>query len=114
MSYTLQSVAATDASLTEGVNIKDKDGVASANKWLNFRSGKIVYKPYKLVASEPEIQPVQLAITMFNIPVIPMPTNLTLTGGVKQSYAATSAAWNNALSTYASIGSSATASYKLV
>jgi len=114
VSYTLQSVAAANATLAEGVKIKDKDGVASDNKWLNFRSGKIVYKPYKLVASEPEIQPVQLAITMFNIPVIPMPTNLTLTGGVKQSYAATSAAWNNALSTYASIGSSATASYKLV
>jgi hypothetical protein len=51
---------------------------------------------------------------MFNIPTIPMPTNLTLTGGVKGSYAATSAAWNNALSTYATIGSSVTASYKLL
>jgi hypothetical protein len=115
VSYTLQSLAAANASLTEGVNIKDKDAVASSNKWLNFRSGTIVYKPYKSVTnSSPDIQNVQLDITMFNIPTIPMPTELTLTGGVKESYAATSAAWNNALSTYASIGSSATASYKLV
>ena len=120
VSYTLQkSVAATDATLTEGVNIQGKDDegndAVSANKWLNFRSGTIVFKPYKLlVADEPEIQNVQLDITMFNIPTIPMPANLTLTGGVKESYAATSAAWDDALSTYASIGSSVTASYKLV
>jgi hypothetical protein len=114
VSYTLQTAAAANATLTEGVTIKDKDAVASSNKWLNFRSGKIVFKPYIVSGIVKEIQSVQLAITMFNIPVIPVPTNLTLTGGVKESYAATSAAWNNALSTYASIGSSATASYKLV
>ena len=115
VSYTLQSAPAANATLTEGVNIKDKDAVASSNKWLNFRSGKIVYKPYKLVAGQKVIPPnVQLDITMFNIPVIPVPAQITLTGGVKESYAATSAAWNNALSTYASIGSSVTASYKLV
>ena len=118
-SYTLQKNApAANATLEEGVNImyKNSEGnnAESANKWLNFRSGKIVFKPYILVGSEKDIQPVQLDITMFNIPTIPMPTNLTLTGGVKGSYAATSAAWNNALSTYASIGSSVTASYKLV
>ena len=115
VSYTLQNVAAASAILLDGVFIKDKDAVASFNKWLNFRSGEIVFKPYKLVPNSPvDIQDVETANTVFNIPVIPVPTNLTLTGGVKESQTATSAAWSDALSTYASIGSSVTASYNLL
>ncbi len=114
VSYTLQSVPAANATLAEGVTIKDKDGVASSNKWLNFRSGVIVYKPYKSVPNfPPDIQNVQLDITVFNIPTIPMPTNLTLTGGVKESHTATRAAWDDALTTYGAITNSVTASYKL-
>ena len=113
VSYTLQSAPAANATLAEGVNIMDKDAVASSNKWLNFRSGKIVFKPYKLVAGVKEIQNVQLDLYVFNIPTIPVPAKITLTGGVKESYAATRATWSDVLSTYATIGSSVTANYKM-
>ena len=110
LSYTLQNTAAANASISEGVKIVDKLGADSINKWLNFRSGEIVFKPYK----GSTVQSVQTARTVYNVPSIPMPTNLTLAGGVKESYDATRGAWDNALNTYASISSAVTASYKLV
>jgi len=118
LTHTLQSDAPADAALASGIKIKDKDGADSVKSWLNFRSGEIVFKPYYTLAllsdTTPTIVDTETVKTVYNIPKIPMPTNLTLTGGVKESHTATMAAWSDALSTYASIGSSVTASYKLV
>ena len=110
VSYTLQNTAAENASLSEGVKIKNKLGADSVNEWLNFRSGEIVFKPYK----GSTVQSVQTERTVYNIPKITLPANLTFTGGIKESYDATKVAWNDALSAYASVSSSVTASYKLV
>ena len=113
--HTLQTAAASNATLVEGIKIKDKNGAESSNKWLNFRSGDIVFKPYNLVPNfDPDIQSVQSVIPVHNIPVIPVPTNVALTGGVKESYDATKSTWDDGLSTYVSASSSVTSAYKLV
>ena len=116
LSYTLQS--SIPSSSASGVNIVAKDGTESDNEWLNFRSGEIVFKPYSnvlgLSGNSPDVQDVQTVRTVFNIQDVPMPTNMTLVGGVKESYNATQSEWDDALSAYASISSSVTASYKLV
>jgi surface protein len=113
--FTLQTAAASNATLAEGIKIKDKNGAESDNKWLNFRSGDIVFKPYNLVPNfDPDIQSVQSVIPVHNIPVIPVPTNVALTGGVKESYDDTQSTWDDGLSTYASASSSVTSAYKLV
>lgn len=114
--YTLQDVAAVNASLTEGVKIKDSTGTPSVNKWLNYKSGEIVFKPYFNIlflsnASPSEVN-LETVKTVFNIPSIPMPTNMVLTGGVKESHTATKTSWDDALAVYAN--SSLTASYKLL
>jgi len=110
--HTLQTAAASDATLAEGVKIKDKDGAESSNKWLNFRSGDIVFKPYQLVPNfAPDIREVETVKKIHNIPVIPVPTNVALTGGVKESYDATKSTWDDGLSVYAS--SPVTSAYKL-
>ena len=116
LSYTLQS--SIPSSSASGVNIVAKDGTESDNEWLNFRFGEIVFKPYSnvlgLSGNSPDVQDVQTVRTVFNIQDVPMPTNMTLVGGVKESYNATQSEWDDALSAYASISSSVTASYKLV
>jgi hypothetical protein len=116
LSYILQS--AIPSSSATGVKIFDMNGSNSVKEWLNFRSGDIVFKPYIynqfLSDNEPDIQNVQLVRKIYNIHDIAVPTNLTLTGGVKESHSATKVAWNDALSAYASVSSSVTASYKLL
>jgi len=112
--HTLQTAAASNATFAEGVKIKDKNGAESSNKWLNFRSGDIVFKPYQLVPNfAPDIREVETVKKIHNIPVIPVPTNVALTGGVKESYDATKSTWDNGLSTYVSASSSVTSAYKL-
>jgi|Laugresu1bdmlbdd_1035124.scaffolds.fasta_scaffold00002_75 hypothetical protein len=118
LSHTLQSAAPADAALASGIKIKDKDGADSANSWLNFRSGEIVFKPYYNLAflsdATPVIVELETVKTVYNIPTIPMPTNMVLTGGVKESHTATKSSWDDALATYSAITSSVTASYKLL
>jgi hypothetical protein len=107
--FTLQDTAAANATF---VKIKNKNGDESSNKWLNFRSGDIVFKPYQLVPNfDPDIRQVETVKKIHNIPVIPVPTNVALTGGVKESYDATKATWDDGLSVYAS--SPVTSAYKL-
>jgi hypothetical protein len=110
--FTLQNTAAANATFAEGVKIKDKNGDESSNKWLNFRSGDIVFKPYQLVPNfAPDVREVETVKKIHNIPVIPVPTNVALTGGVKESYDATKSTWDDGLSVYAS--SPVTSAYKL-
>lgn len=117
LTVTLQSTAPTTSALTDGVKIGDSDGVLSSNTWKNFRSGTITFKPY-YTARVTSSNDAQIEIDdektedILNIPVVGLPANVSLTGGVIESYDDTRLDWDNDLVIYSGL-SSITASYDL-
>lgn len=118
----LQTTGPTTSSITHGVSVLDINGNATSQQWLNFRSGKIVIRPYKTpkIDSDDD-EPVIVSgydheEIINNIPVID-PVNaesVTLTGGVIESYNATHMDWTNEISTkYPNVSSFLTVSNNL-
>ena len=117
LTVTLQSTAPTTSAVTDGIKIGDSDGSLSSNTWLNFRSGTITFKPYytaRVTSSDDAQNEIDDEKTedILNIPVVDLPANVSLTGGVIESYDDTKLEWDNDLSDYSGL-SSITASYDL-
>lgn len=108
---TLTNVSADSSSSSDGINVKDIDGNAvSSYLWPNFTDANIVFKPYytpKVDSSDDE--PVVIndpdTYNIMNVPVIDLPANVSLTGGVIESYDATVMAWTNDLDKYNGLSS---------
>lgn len=118
LTVTLQSAAPTTSALSDGVKIVDSDGVLSSNTWKNFRSGIIIFKPYYTarVTSSNDAQTEiddEKTENIMNVPVIDLPANVSLTGGVIDSYDDTKLEWDNDLVVVYYGLSSITASYDL-
>jgi len=117
LTVTLQSAAPTTSALSDGVKITDSSGSLSSNTWKNFRSGTITFLPYYTarVTSSNDAQTEiddEKTEKVLNIPVIDLPANVSLTGGVIESYENTKLEWDNDLIVYYGL-SSITATYDL-
>lgn len=118
LTVTLQSTAPTTSALTDGVKIGGSGGSLSSNTWKNFRSGTITFKPYYTARVTSSNDAPQIEIDdektedILNIPVVDLPANVSLTGGVIESYDDTKLDWGNDLDNYSGL-SSVTASYDL-
>lgn len=118
----LQTTGPTTSSITDGVSVLDINGNATSQQWVNFRSGTIVFRPYKTpeIVSDDD-QPVIASgydheETINNVPVIDTvdPDTVTLTGGVIESYNATQMDWTNEMPTkYPNVSSFLTVSNDL-
>jgi hypothetical protein len=102
ITVTLTTTAASTSSVSHGIYISDINGNVSTSMWSNFDAATINFKPYytpKVDSTNDE--PVVIEDTVFypilNIPVIDMPANVSLTGGVIESYNATNMSWDNDL-----------------
>lgn len=119
LTVTLQATAPATSALSDGVNILNYSSSLSSNTWKNFRSGTVIIKPYytaKVTSSDDpaiEIENAARNFPILNIPMIEVPANVSLTGGVIESYKDTTMDWDNDLSDYSSASSSTTASYDL-
>jgi hypothetical protein len=108
ITVTLATTSAGSSSGSDGIYIADIDGNLSNSMWGNFDSGNVIFKPYytpKVESSHDtpvvidDEQEQEIYIIM-NIPVIDMPTNVSLTGGVIESYYDTYISWDNDLEKY--------------
>jgi hypothetical protein len=126
---TLQDSAANSSAASDGILIDLTGGTNSSNKWLNYRSGKIFFVPY----DTPRVSPRFVSFTptvrnhddkieqdsakteklILNIPVIDMPKNVLLVGGVVESYSGTQLKWSDDRDDYPQ-GVSVGPSYDLV
>lgn len=110
---TLQDSAgdADSSAASDGILIDLTGGTNSANKWLNYRSATISFVPY----TTPRVSPRFLTYTpnfrhdngkiennaaktekfILNIPVIDMPKNVLLVGGVVESHKGTQLKWSD-------------------
>jgi hypothetical protein len=105
ITVTLATTSAESSSVSHGIYIPDIDGTLSTSMWGNFDSGNVIFKPYQTPKVESSddtpvvIHDPQTKVIM-NIPVIDMPTNVSLTGGVIESYHETYISWDNDLEKY--------------
>jgi hypothetical protein len=111
------TLTADSSSSSDGIYVKDIDGNAVSYLWPNFKDANILFKPYytpKVHSSDDEPVVIDDPVTepILNIPVIDLPADVSLTGGVLESYTGTVMAWTNDLDKYDGAGS-ITASFHL-
>ena len=105
ITVTLTTTAASTSSVSDGIYISDIDGNVSTSMWSNFDAATINFKPYytpkvNSTDDEPVVIEDPASHHILNIPVIDMPANVSLTGGVIESYNATYMSWDNDLAKY--------------
>ena len=113
--------AATSAT-SDGILIDLPLGTNSSNKWLNYKSGTISFVPYKT----PRVSSVNNGNNntyvkiesntaynkdILNVPVIDMPKNVLLVGGVVESYSGTQLTWSDDSGNYPDATSAVVPSY---
>ena len=122
LSVMLQDTPASNSDASSSIKVNDIDGNDSA-PWLNYRSGTISFVPYKsprvfgsiidgdvlIQSNDPEVVDTKLIL---NIPVIDMPENVLLVGGVVESHTGTRLEWLDNRLEYSN--TSVTPSYELV
>lgn len=122
MSVMLQDTPASNSDASSSIKVNDIDGNDSA-PWLNYRSGTISFVPYKsprvfgsiidgdvlIKSNDPEVVDTK---PILNIPVIDMPENVLLVGGVVESHTGTRLEWLDNSLEYSN--TSVTPSYELV
>jgi hypothetical protein len=109
LSVMLTSTPASDSDASSSITVNDVDGNDSA-PWLNYRSGTISFVPYKsprvfgsILDDDIQIEsgPAEADTKpILNIPVIEMPDNVQLVGGVVESHDGTQLTWSSHLSDY--------------
>jgi hypothetical protein len=116
LTVTLTTVSAGSSSSSDGIHIQDIDGDAVSYLWLNFTDANIVFKPYytpKVDSSDDE--PVVIndpdTYKIMNVPEIDLPADVSLTGGVLESYNDTVMNWTDDLNKYDGLGSIAASFY---
>jgi hypothetical protein len=110
LTVTLTTISAESSSSSHGIYVKDISGNAVSYLWPNFTYANIVFKPYytpKVDSSDDEPVVIDAPFTepILNIPVIDLPANVSLTGGVLELYNATFMNWDNDLNKYDGAGS---------
>jgi hypothetical protein len=122
LSVMLTDTHAESSYATSGITVKDIEGNDSTT-WLNYRSGTISFVPYKTIRvfgsiidgdeeSLIENDAGKAGNPILNIPVIDMPKNALLVGGVVESHTGTQLTWSDDTSDYPT--TSVAPSYDLV
>lgn len=109
LSVMLTSTPASDSDASSSITVNDIDGNDSP-RWFNYRSGTISFVPYKSPRVFGSILEDDIPIEsgpaeadtkpILNIPVIEMPDNVQLVGGVVESHDGTQLTWSSHLSDY--------------
>jgi hypothetical protein len=118
----LQDTPASNSDASSSIKVNDIDGNDS-DPWLNYRYGTISFVPYKsrrvlgsIIDSDDLIQYNDPEVVdtkpILNIPVIDMPENVLLVGGVVESHTGTRLEWFDNSLEYSN--TSVTPSYELV
>jgi len=108
LSVMLQDTPASNSDASSSIKVNDINGNDS-DPWLNYRSGTISFVPYKsrrvfgsIINDDDQMESNDPLVVdekpILNIPVIDMPENVQLVGGVVESYDGTQLTWSNDLS----------------